>query len=423
MATRRVRRRAGGIARIYTWATAFADHLCVSQLLEDKTTESRNLLLHLLDQTRALWQGRPRLVRLSPPCVSESLLRALLRHRFRFLARTSWSWALSHAQNRLEDAEWLVLNPDTRARDLGPTTLGPATRHNARIILLERCSIVPGAPPDRSALVTSLLDADLSTLSVLAAHATTPRSFFGHPTWPLRDGKPPSTRPRGFAAYLRLATIGMNTLALFAQGSTARSGLSRGRRTRAQPCYSFVCPRRLHARLLTAPRAAPLRGSSGQGAPTPSRTDEAPPGSRDSGHPCRGAIPLSALSPSSSIVRHPTYPTIGLRGSAYEGQSLVRKTRRQPASPISYCRAVTSGVRCAHCIIPAPPTLRSGQVWTSLALSEGRARVEAAACRIQSPRALHAWQVSGRYLLRRSAAPALLAIALARCRPPQRAWS
>jgi len=217
MATRRVRRRAGGIARIYTWATAFADHLCVSQLLEDKTTESRNLLLHLLDQTRALWQGRPRLVRLSPPCVSESLLRALLRHRFRFLARTSWSWALSHAQNRLEDAEWLVLNPDTRARDLGPTTLGPATRHNARIILLERCSIVPGAPPDRSALVTSLLDADLSTLSVLAAHATTPRSFFGHPTWPLRDGKPPSTRPRGFAAYLRLATIGMNTLALFAQ--------------------------------------------------------------------------------------------------------------------------------------------------------------------------------------------------------------
>jgi len=217
VAIRPVRRRTGGMARVYTWATAFSNHLCVAQLLEENTIEPRDALLRLLEQARALWQGRPRLIRLSPPCLSEPLLRALLRQRFRFLARTSWAWALAHANARLEAAEWQILDPDTRVRDLGWTTLGPASRPNARLILLERASIVPGAPPDRSAVVTSLPDTDPQTLAALASYPTTARSFFGHPTWPLRDGKPPSSRPRGMAAYLRLAAIAMNTLTLFAR--------------------------------------------------------------------------------------------------------------------------------------------------------------------------------------------------------------
>ena len=218
LARRPVRRRTGGVRTTYLWATAFADRLCVAQELGERPAETSTALVHdVLARARATWRKRPRLVRLSAACVDESLLRALLRQRMNFLATTTWAWALRHANSPAERVPWHPVGPDTRVRDLGPVTLGPAARPNARIVLVEHPSVIPDAPPDRLALVTSLLDANLATLVVLADRATTIRSFFGHPTWPLREGKPPSSRRRGMAAYLRLATIAMNILVLFAR--------------------------------------------------------------------------------------------------------------------------------------------------------------------------------------------------------------
>ena len=217
LARRPVRKRAGGIRTTYLWATAFADRLCVAQRLDEDLDNPVATLLDVLARARAIWRKRPRLIRLTAPCVAEPLLRALLRQKMNFLATTTWAWALARTHSPVEGVSWQVLGPETRTRDLGLVTVGPAGRPNARIVLVEEPSIVPGAPPDRFALVTSLLDADLATLEVLANRATTLRAFFGHPTWPLRDGKPPSSRHRGMAAYLRLATIAMNVLVLFAR--------------------------------------------------------------------------------------------------------------------------------------------------------------------------------------------------------------
>jgi len=217
IATRPVRRRTGGTARTYLWLAAFCGRLCVAQRLEENQSDPREALLALLTEARAQWEGRPRVVRLSPRCVSEPVLRALLRQRFNFLARTSWGWALAHSETPPEAAPWRVLSEETRVRDLGPATIGPASRPNARVVLVEQPSVVPGAPADRSALVTSLLEAAPASLVLLAAQGTTIRSFFSHPSWPLRDGKPPSSRPRGMAAYLGLCTLAMNVLTLFAR--------------------------------------------------------------------------------------------------------------------------------------------------------------------------------------------------------------
>lgn len=216
-APRPVRRRGGGRSRTYLWVVAFAGGLAVAQRLDENVTDPSGPLLELLGDARARWPGRPRLVRLTHCCVSERLLRALLRQRLHFAASTSWAWTLSRLTRPPEAVPWLNLGPDERVRDLGPWTLGPARRPNVRGVLVERASLVPGAPPHRAAIVTSLLDGDPAALAALASAATTMRSFFGHPSWPLRDGKPPSSRSRGMAAYLRLATLAMNVLELFAR--------------------------------------------------------------------------------------------------------------------------------------------------------------------------------------------------------------
>jgi hypothetical protein len=90
--------------------------------------------------------------------------------------------------------------------------------HPFRTVLIEQQPAdEPALRPDRSALVTSLLEVPPAVLMQLSASQSTIRAFFGHPRWPLGDGKLPSSDPRANAAYLRLAALAVNVLRLFAR--------------------------------------------------------------------------------------------------------------------------------------------------------------------------------------------------------------
>jgi hypothetical protein len=121
---------------------------------------------------------------------------------------------MAQRDDRAAEFPWLSLGGRTRLRDLGPDRDGFGA---IRTVLVESLPGEPDEQPGRHALVTSLLDTPVQALVPLAESRMSQSGFFGHPTWPLRDGKPPSSDPRGVAAYCRLATIATNVLVLLAR--------------------------------------------------------------------------------------------------------------------------------------------------------------------------------------------------------------
>jgi hypothetical protein len=146
--------------------------------------------------------------------VSRELLTHLARTRQEFVATTSWAWAMAQRDDSPSRVPYLSVSRRTRVRDLGPDRDGFGA---VRTIQVEHAAEGAGERPHRHAIVTSLLDAPVRALLPLAASRMSLPAFFGHPSWPLRDGKPPSSDPRGLAAYCRLATIATNVLVLFAR--------------------------------------------------------------------------------------------------------------------------------------------------------------------------------------------------------------
>jgi len=231
---RRVVRRPGRRDRTYQWAVAFCAGEAVAQQLSPQPADSRALVLDVLSLARATLGRRPALVRLVG--AARELLRALARQRIRFLATTSWAAALAQGPPLPAAQSWVELDGDARILDLGaspdPARGGPCLR----TLLAERPARGPCLPRERVAIVTSLLDLPPQAVLPLAASICQIAAFYGHPRWPLADGKPPSSDPRGLAAYLRLATIAMNVLRLFARQLGAE-----------------WTPSRLHARLRAVP--------------------------------------------------------------------------------------------------------------------------------------------------------------------------
>jgi len=199
----------------YRWAVAWCAGEGVEQSLEPCDADAADLVARTVDRACAALGGKPRLVRLTGPCVSIQRLRAMQRSGLPFVARATWPWALAHRSEEHPSLEWRRLGRGLRALDLGVAPATTAARLELRTVLVERPAPAPGLQRERLAVVSSLADEDAAALVRLSSSMTSLRGFFGHPRWPLGDGKLPSGDPRGNAAYLWLATIAMNVLVLF----------------------------------------------------------------------------------------------------------------------------------------------------------------------------------------------------------------
>ena len=217
VASRTVRR--GGRRRdvVYRWALALCGGEGVAQALDHRAADWRPVLLDTLEEARRRVGGKPSLVRLAGTGASMDLLRALDRRRVPFLATVSWPWALAQHPAPEGAVRWTWLDAERRALDLGAAPAASAPGLALRTVLVERPAPAPGLRRERVALVSSLLEEDPPAIVRLGASTATLRHFFGHRRWPLGDGKMPSGDPRGNGAYLRLATIAMNVLRLFAR--------------------------------------------------------------------------------------------------------------------------------------------------------------------------------------------------------------
>ena len=214
----RVVRRAGRQHdRVYRWAVAFCAGEALAQDLRVQCADGSALVADLVSRACRLLSGKPRLVRLSAACASHEVFRALARQRLPFLATVPWAQALADRPGERGPRRWAVLPDASRVLDLGAALSVPGTTRWARTVLVERPAPAPGLRRERWAIVTSLLREPASALLRLAASMCRLRPFYGHRLWPLGDGKLPSSGPRGNAAWLRLATIAMNTLRLFAR--------------------------------------------------------------------------------------------------------------------------------------------------------------------------------------------------------------
>jgi hypothetical protein len=226
----------------YRWVVGFCAGEAIAQRLEYGQVSWRALVTDTLAAARACLSHKPCLLRLPGMAISQELLTDLARGRQRFLATTSWAWALAQRDDRPAQLPWLSLGGRTRLRDLGPDRDGFGA---IRTVLIEWLPGEPDVQPERYALVTSLLDTPVQALVPVAESRMSLSGFFGHPTWPLRDGKPPSSDPRGVAAYCRLATIATNVLVLFARHLGGRWDADS-----------------LRESLRAAPSGAPVRGPS-----------------------------------------------------------------------------------------------------------------------------------------------------------------
>ncbi|HUT36943.1 MAG TPA: hypothetical protein VNE39_25900 [Planctomycetota bacterium] len=236
----RLVRRPGRRNRLHHWAVAFCAGEAVAQELSLRSTPPHALVAETVARARLALDRKPHLVRLAGLAASDELLPALWRLRLPFLTTVPWSWALAHHPRPARTPDWAPLDDASRVLDLGAAAPPRAPRRRLRALLVERPASAPGAGRQRLAILTSLADDAAPILVRLAASMTRLRTFFGHASWPLRDGKPPSSDPRGNAAYLRLAAIAMNILRLFARQLGAD-----------------VTPARLHALL----RVTPWRGT------------------------------------------------------------------------------------------------------------------------------------------------------------------
>jgi hypothetical protein len=217
VAQRTVRRTGRRRNWVYRWPVAFCAGEALEQTLARRVADWRPIVLDVLAKARGRLRGKPRLVRLAGACVSPPLLRALARQRLAFLTTVTWAWALAHRPEPRGALRWSRLDDEVRVLDLGVAERGSRGDLPFRTLLVERRARLPGARRDRSAILTSLVDEAPPAIVRLAASGSRIRRFFGHPRWPLGDGKLPSSDPRGNAAYLLLATIGMNVLRLFAR--------------------------------------------------------------------------------------------------------------------------------------------------------------------------------------------------------------
>jgi len=217
VAQRTVRRSGQRQDLLCRWAVAFCAGEALAQSFRHRSQGWRPLVLDVLAQSRALMGCRPRLLRLAGTCISSSLLSALLRQRLPFLTTVTWAWALAQRPTPRTARGWTSLSDDCRLLDLGAAPTRPGGRASLRTLLVERPAPAPGLRPQRLAIVTSLLSEAAPAIVRLSASTSRIRAFYGHPRWPLGDGKLPSSDPRGNAAYLRLCTIAMNVLRLFAR--------------------------------------------------------------------------------------------------------------------------------------------------------------------------------------------------------------
>ena len=201
----------------YRWAVAFSAGEAVGQALAHNDSDWKPVVLRAADAARGRLAGKPALVRLGGTCTSLALLAALHRMRLPFLTTVTWPWALAQSPAPETGGRWSWLDPERRILDLGSAPATTAPGLTLRTILLERAAALPGLARERVALVSSLTEEAPAGIVRLAGSRSMLRPFCGHPRWPLGDGKMPSGDVRGIAAYLRLATMAMNVLRLFAR--------------------------------------------------------------------------------------------------------------------------------------------------------------------------------------------------------------
>jgi len=216
-AKRRARQARHRGTRTYRWAVAFSAGEALAQSLQRDPADWLPAVHETFAQAQRLLSAKPRLVRLTGPCVTETVLGELARQRLPYLATAPWSVVRALHPPAAAGARWTAIGSDTRALDLGAALAPCQPRHWARAILIERRADPAGPRLERAGIVTSLLHDPIPAIALLSASTSRIRPFFGHPRWPFGDGKLPSGDPRGTAAFLRLATIAMNVLRLFAR--------------------------------------------------------------------------------------------------------------------------------------------------------------------------------------------------------------
>jgi len=217
VAQRTVRRAGRRRNHIYRWAVAFCAGEALDQHLAPAAADCSPIVLHVLRKARTTLATKPALVRLPGACASRDLLTTLARERIPFLTTVTWAWALAQRDEPRGALRWTPTDSESRLLDLGPSFARPGSSDRFRTILVERGAPAPGARRERLAVVTSLREEPAHALVRLAASGSHIRRFFRHPRWPFGDGKLPSSDSRGSAAFLRLATIAMNVLCLFAR--------------------------------------------------------------------------------------------------------------------------------------------------------------------------------------------------------------
>jgi len=201
----------------YRWAVAFSAGEALAQTLAHNERDWTPVALGAAAAARRHLAGRPALLRLSGTCTSMALLAAVHRMRLPFLTSVSWPWALAQSPAPQTGGRWMWLDPERRILDLGSAPAATAPGVTLRTVLVERAAALPGLARERLAVVSSLAEESPAAIVRLAASRSMLRPFLGHPRWPLGDGKMPSGDVRGIAAYLRLATVAMNVLRLFAR--------------------------------------------------------------------------------------------------------------------------------------------------------------------------------------------------------------
>jgi hypothetical protein len=209
-AQRRVRHAGRRPDTLYRWGVAFSAGEAFTQLLDADGSDWPTLARRLFRLARERLDHKPALVRLPGTCASQRLFRAIRRERVDFLIRVSWSWARAHLSNSRADVDW------QNVPGLG-SVCDVSDGAHFRTVFVQQAPDAPGMDPPRFAMVTSLRETPAAALVPLSASQTAIRPFFGHPRWPLGDGKMPSSGPRGNAAYLLLATIATNVLELFSR--------------------------------------------------------------------------------------------------------------------------------------------------------------------------------------------------------------
>ncbi len=209
-AQRRVRHAGRRPDTLYRWGVAFSAGEAFAHILDPDGSEWPALARRLFRLARQRLDHKPALVRLPGTCASERLFRAIRRERVDFLIRASWSWTRAHLSNSRADVDWQTVPGLGAVCDV-------SDGDDFRAIFVQQPPDAPGMDPARFATITSLKEAPPAALVPLSASQTAIRPFFGHPRWPLGDGKMPSSDPRGNAAYLLLATIATNVLELFSR--------------------------------------------------------------------------------------------------------------------------------------------------------------------------------------------------------------